>query len=90
MNRAQSAEVTAVRERLKAAAKGTGPGTRRAAAQLREDLAQWHRWALDGVALPRLPRRIRVGLAKPAPCAKAKRSKNKIAENVKTVSGRCY
>jgi DNA-directed RNA polymerase specialized sigma24 family protein len=66
MTRAQSADVTAVRERLKAAAKSTIPVTRRAAAQLRDDLATWQRWALDGVTLPRLPRRIRVGLAKPA------------------------
>ncbi len=84
MNRAQSAEVPEVRARLVAAAKSTIPVTRRAAAQLRDDLATWQRWALDGVTLPRLPRRIRVGLAKPAPCSKVKRSKNKIVKNVKT------
>lgn len=64
MTRAQCAEIETVRERLKMAAKATVPATRRAAAQLREDLAQWQRWAADGVTLPRLPRRIRVGLEK--------------------------
>jgi hypothetical protein len=81
MTRAQCAEVTAVRERLKAAAKSAIPVTRRAAAQLREDLAQWQCWAADGVTLPRLPRRIRIGLAKPV---KKKDLKKKITKNVQS------
>lgn len=84
MTRAQCAEIETVRERLKMAAKATVPATRRAAAQLREDLAQWQRWAADGVTLPRLPRRIRVGLAKPA---KKKDLQKKITKNVRISSG---
>ncbi|HEY2234163.1 MAG TPA: hypothetical protein VGK01_11885 [Candidatus Angelobacter sp.] len=79
MTRAQCAEITEVRARLVAAAKATGPVTRRAAAQLREDLAQWQSWVADGMSLPRLPRRIRIGLAKPV---KKKDLKNKSEENV--------
>lgn len=87
MTRAQIAEIDTVRERLKIAAKATGPGTRRAAAQLRDDLATWQRWAVDGVDLPRLPRRIRIGLEKTAHGAKVKRSKNKFKENVRISAG---
>jgi hypothetical protein len=85
MTRAQCAEVTAVRERLKAAAKSTIPVTRRAAAQLRDDLATWQRWALDGVTLPRLPRRLRVALAKPT--KKKKDLQKKISKNVRIAPG---
>jgi DNA-directed RNA polymerase specialized sigma24 family protein len=63
MTRAQCSEISATRERLKAAAKATTPATWRAAAQLREDLAQWQRWAAEGVKLPGLPRRIRRAMA---------------------------
>lgn len=49
MTRTESAEIAAVRQRIKAAAKATVPLTRRAAAQLRDDLATWQRWAADGV-----------------------------------------
>ena len=80
--RAQCAEIEIVRERLKAVAKATTPCTRRAAALLRDDLATWQRWAVNGVDLPRLPRRIRVGLAKPA--KRKKDLKNKNEKNVQT------
>jgi sigma-70-like protein len=81
--RAQSAEIAAVRERLKAAAKSTAPVTRRAAQQMSEDLYQWERWTLEGITLPRLPRRIRLGLATPVKQHKKKERDEKIiTENV--------
>jgi Sigma-70 region 2 len=81
--RAQCAEISEVRQRLVAAAKATAPVTRRAAQQLRDDLYQWERWTLEGVALPRLPRRIRVGLTKPVKHPKKKdRAEKIVLENV--------
>ena len=76
-------EIKAVKERLKAAAKATAQVTRRAAQQMSDDLYQWERWAAAGYELPRLPRRIRVGLAKPVKQCKKKGPAEKIiAENV--------
>jgi DNA-directed RNA polymerase specialized sigma24 family protein len=76
MTRTEQAEIATVRARLVAAAKATGPGTRRAAAQLRNDLATWQSWVADGVSLPRLPRRIRIGLAKPTKPQKVPKNKS--------------
>jgi hypothetical protein len=83
MNRAQAAEIAEVRQRLVAAAKSEAPLTRRAAQQMSDDLYQWAWWALEGVVLPRLPRRLRVGLVKPVKKAKKKddRAKKIITEN---------
>lgn len=83
-NRAEAAEISAVYERLQAAAKSQATVTRRAAHQLRDDLYQWEWWMLEGVALPRLPRRIRVGLATPLKQCKKKddRAEKIVLENV--------
>jgi hypothetical protein len=90
--RTEQAEITAVFGRLKAASKMTKYEARRIAEQLRDDLVRWEQWktpvqGCTGEApyppfeLPRLPRRIRVALAKlTAPCAKREKDlENKVS-----------
>ncbi|HEY1525003.1 MAG TPA: hypothetical protein VGH51_02090 [Candidatus Angelobacter sp.] len=86
----EQAEITAVFGRLKAASKMTKYEARRMAEQIENDLYRWRIWqsaAVDGspgylpCELPRLPRRIRVALAKlTAPCVKREKDlKNKVS-----------
>lgn len=91
-NRAQAAEIAEVHKRLKAASKATTFEARRMAEKIKLDLKQWDEWKnpVDGgpgylpLELPRLPRRIRVALAKSAHGAKPKKGpKNKSSKCVK-------
>jgi hypothetical protein len=94
VNRTLKNEIAAVHQRIKAAAKSEVPLTRRAAAQLQRDLAQWEDWQKPFVVsgtgeillpslvapseLARLPRRIRIGLATPVKQHKKKVPAEKI------------
>jgi DNA-nicking Smr family endonuclease len=74
MTRSETEQIVATRQRLVAAAKGTAPLSRRVAAQMVEDLTQWHRWQSWEWELPRLPRRIRLGLAPRSTAHSARKS----------------